>query len=325
MPTRRLASLALATLALSAALPLAAQTAGYPARPVKLIVPFPPGGPVDTVARVVAQRLSELWGQQVLVDNKAGAGGAVGADAAAKSAPDGYTFFACAIHHTVLPALKPKLPYDIQKDFVPLSFGARFPIVLVVHPSVEAKTVAELVASAKRQPGKLAYASSGNGGGTHLAGELFAIQSGTQLLHVPYKGSAPAVADVLGGQVPMMFADGPSALPHWKAGKLRALGVANPQRSPLFPGVPTFIEAGMGGYEAYSWTGFVAPAGVPKDVAAKLSADLQKVLAEAPVQQRLHDAGAEAVPNSAEQFGRFIGDELAKWGRVVKTANIQAD
>ena len=314
-----------ATLGLGVLPGAAAWAQAFPARPVRLVVPFPPGGPVDTVARVVAQRLAEAWGQSVVVDNRAGAGGIVGADHAAKSPADGYTVFVCAIHHSVLPALKPKLPYDIEKDFVPLTFGARFPIVLVVNPAVEAKSVAELIALDKRAPGKLTYASSGNGGGTHLAGELFNLQAGTDLVHVPYKGSAPAMADVLGGQVQMMFADAPTALPQVRGGKVRALGVAQAQRSELLPAVPTFAEAGLANYEAYSWTGFVAPAGTPKDVAAKLSADLQRVLALPEVKARLHDAGAEAAPNSADAFGRFISAELAKWGRVVRTANITAD
>ena len=309
-----------------AALPAApAWSQGFPARPVRLVVPFPPGGPVDTVARTVAQRLTEVWGQTVVVDNRPGAGGQVGADNAAKSPPDGYTVLVCSIHHTVLPALKPKLPYDIEKDFVPLSFGARFPILLVAHPSVEAKSLAELIALAKRSPGKLSYGSSGNGGGTHLAGELFNLQAGTQILHVPYKGSAPAMGDLLGGQVQLMFADAPTALPQVRAGKVRALGVAQSQRSELFPAVPTFAEAGLPGYEAYSWAGFVAPAGIPKDVAARLSQDIARVLALPDVKARLHDAGAEAAPSSADEFGRFLSAELAKWGRVVKAGNIQAD
>lgn len=314
-----------ASLSLAAWPGAAAWAQAFPAKPVRLVVPFPPGGPVDTVARTVAQRLAEAWGQPVVVDNRAGAGGMVGADHAAKSVADGTTVFVCAIHHSVLPALKPKLPYDIERDFVPLTFGARFPIVLVAHPSVDAKTVAELIALDKRAPGKLSYGSSGNGGGTHLAGELFNLQAGTQLLHVPYKGSAPAMSDLLGGQVQLMFSDAPTALPHVRAGKVRALGVANAQRSELFPGVPTFAEAGVPGYEAYSWAGFVAPAATPKDVAAKLSAEIARVLALPDVKARLHDAGAEAAPTSADAFGRFLNLEIAKWGRVVKAGNITAD
>ncbi|MES2714850.1 MAG: tripartite tricarboxylate transporter substrate binding protein [Pseudomonadota bacterium] len=322
---RQLVLAATGTLGLAGLAPALAQSGPFPNRPVRLVVPFPPGGPVDTVARAVGQKLAELWGQPVVVDNRAGAGGQVGADHVAKAAPDGYTVFVCSIHHTVLPALRPKMPYDIQKDFVPLTFGARFPIVLVVHPGVEAKTVAELVALDKRQPGTLSYASSGNGGGTHLAGELFNLQAGTKLLHVPYKGSAPAMGDVLGGQVQMMFADAPTALPQVRGAKVRALGVAQAQRSELFPGVPTFAEAGVQGYDAYSWAGFVAPAATPRDVAARLSADIARVLALPEVKARLHDAGAEPAPTSAEAFGQFLGSELAKWGRVVKAGNIQAD
>ena len=323
--TRRAALFGVASVFGAAALPGFGQAYPYPDKPVRLIVPFPPAGPVDTVARVVAQKLSELWGQQVVVDNRAGAGGIVGAEAAAKSPPDGYTIFSCSIHHSVLPSLKPKLPYDIEKDFVPLSFGARFPVVLVVHPSVAATTVAELIALARAQPGKLAFGSSGNGGGTHLAGELFNLQAGTKLLHVPYKGSAPAVGDLLGGQVQLMFGDAPSVLPHIKSGKLRALGVANLQRSDLLPGLPTIAESGLPGYEAYSWSAFVAPAGTPKDIAARLSADIGKVLAQPDVKQRLLDAGAEARPTTGDEFGKILHAEIVKWTRVVKTANIQAD
>ncbi len=304
--------------------PALAQPA-YPTRPVKFIVPFPPGGPVDTVGRSVAQKLSEYWGQQALVDNRAGAGGIVGADIAAKSVADGYTVFLCSIHHSVLPALKPQLGYDIERDFVPLSFGATFPIVLVAHPSVPASTVAELIALDRRKPGALSYGTAGNGGGTHLAGELFNMQAGTTLLHVPYKGSAPAMSDLLGGQVQLMFSDAPTALPQIKGGKVRAIAVASAQRSALLPEVPTVAASGLPGYEAYSWAAFVAPAGTPKPIVQRLSADLNKALSDPVVKQRLYDAGAEAMPTTPEVFAKMLHAEIAKWARVVRTANIQVD
>lgn len=297
----------------------------YPTRQVRFTVPFPAGGPVDTTARVLAQKLSELWGQPAIVDNRAGAGGIVGAEIAAKLPGDGYNLFVCSIHHSVLPSLKPKLPYDIEKDFVPVSFGAMFPVVLVAHPSLPVKNVAELMALAKKQPGKLSFGSSGNGGGTHLAGELFNMQAGTSLLHVPYKGSAPAMTDLLGGQVQLMFSDAPTALQHIKSGKVRALGVASAQRSALLPEVPTIAESGLPGYEAYSWAGIVAPAGTPKETVARLSADIGKVLSQPDVKQRLYDAGAEAMPSTPEQFAQMLRTEIVKWGKVVKAANIQSD
>ena len=323
-PITRRHYLAASSAALAAgALPAFAQA--YPSKTVRFIVPFPPAGPVDTVARVTAQKLSEQWGQTALVDNRAGAGGMVGAEIASRLPGDGYNVFVCSIHHSVLPSLKPKLPYDIEKDFVPLSFGATFPIFLVAHPSVPAKNVAELIALAKKQPGKISYGSAGNGGGTHLAAELFNMQAGISLLHVPYKGSAPAMTDLLGGQVQLMFSDAPTALPQIKAGKVRVLGVASPQRSTLLPDVPTISETGLGGYEAYSWAAFVAPAGTPADIVARLSADIGKVLSQAEVKQKLFDAGAEAMPTTPEQFGKILRSEIVKWGKVVKAANIQAD
>jgi tripartite-type tricarboxylate transporter receptor subunit TctC len=307
----------------ASALPAFAQA--YPSKTVRFIVPFPPAGPVDTVARVTAQKLSEQWGQTGLVDNRAGAGGMVGAEIASRLPGDGYNVFVCSIHHSVLPSLKPKLPYDIEKDFVPVSFGATFPIFLVVHPSVPAKNVAELIALAKKQPGKISYGSAGNGGGTHLAAELFNMQAGTSLLHVPYKGSAPAMTDLLGGQVQLMFSDAPTALPQIKAGKVRVLAVASPQRSTLLPDVPTISESGLSGYEAYSWAAFVAPAGTPADMVARLSADIGKVLNQPEVKQKLFDAGAEAMPTTPDQFAKILRSEIVKWGKVVKAANIQAD
>jgi tripartite-type tricarboxylate transporter receptor subunit TctC len=319
--TRRQALAATAALATG---PAFAQ-AGYPNRPVKFIVPFPAGGPVDTTARAMAQKLGDLWGQPGVVDNRAGAGGIVGAEIAAKQPADGYTLFVCSIHHSVLPALKPNLTYNIEKDFVPVSFGAMFPVILVAHPSLQAKNVSELIALAKREPGKIAFSSAGNGGGTHLAGELFNMHAGTQLQHIPYKGSAPAMTDLLGGQVQLMFADAPTALPQIRAGKVRALGVASAQRSALLPDLPTIAEAGLPGYEAYSWAAVVAPAGTPKDIVAKISADLQKVMTQPDVKQRLFDAGAEAMPTSPEKFAQMLRSEIEKWGKVVKTANIKMD
>lgn len=304
--------------------PAMAQQA-YPSRPVRFIVPFPAGGPVDTTARAVAQKLSELWGQQAIVDNRAGAGGIVGADIAAKSVADGYNVFVCSIHHSVLPSLKPKLPYDIEKDFVPVSFGAMFPVVLVAHPSVPVRNVAELIALDKKSPGKLSFGSAGNGGGTHLAGELFNMQAGTKLLHVPYKGSAPAMTDLLGGQVQLMFSDAPTALSQIKAGKIRAIAVASARRSALLPDVPTVAESGLPGYEAYSWAAFVAPAGTPKDLVQRLSADINKALSDPQVKQRLHEVGAEAAPTTPEVFAKMLHAEIEKWTQVVRTANIQVD
>ncbi len=298
---------------------------GFPNRPVKFVVPFPAGGPVDTTARAMAQKLGELWGQAVLVDNRAGAGGIVGAEIASKLPADGYNLFVCSIHHSVLPSLRPKLPYDIEKDFVPVSFGAMFPVILVAHPSVPATNVRELIALSKQQPGKLAYGSAGNGGGTHLAGELFNLQAGTKLQHIPYKGSAPAMNDLLGGQVQLMFADAPTALTQIRAGKVRALGVASAQRSALLPDLPTIADSGLPGYEAYSWAGLLAPAGTPREIVAKISTDLQRVMTQPDVRQRLSEAGAEANPTSPERFGQMLRAEIEKWTKVVKAADIKAD
>jgi tripartite-type tricarboxylate transporter receptor subunit TctC len=309
----------------SAALPLRAQQ-GYPTKPVKFIVPFPPGGPVDTTARGFTSKLPEYWGgQAAIVENRAGAGGIVGAEAAKNSPPDGYTIFVCSIHHSVLPSLNPKLTYDIEKDFVPVTFGAKFPIILVAHQSVPVKNIPELVAYAKANPGKLSFGYAGNGGGTHLAGELFKMMAGVDLLHVPYKGSAPATSDLLGGQVQLMFADAPSALPHIKSGRLRALGVGNPTRSALAPDIPTISESGLRGYESYSWAAVVAPAATPKPIVAKLNADIVKALNDPTVKQRLLDAGCEANPGTPEEFGRFLRAEIVKYTKVVKDANVKVD
>lgn len=316
----------LAMTAMAAAIPLAgAQTTGYPNKQVKFIVPFPPGGPVDSTARAFVLPLGQMWGQGTFIDNRAGGGGIVGAEAAAKQAPDGYALFVGAIHHSVNPALHAKLSYDIQKDFVPVSFAAQYPVFLVVHPSVPAKNIQELLALAKKPDSQLSFASSGNGGGTHLAGELFNMHAGTKLLHVPYKGSAPAMNDVLGGQVPMMFSDAPTAIPHIKSGRVRVLGVASSQRSSLLPDVPTIAEQGVPGYEAYSWSALFAPKGTPADVVAKINADFNKVMRDPEVKQRLYVAGAEADPGTPQQLADRLQAEMVKWAKVVKAGNIKVD
>ena len=325
-PINRRQLLALGAAPLAAGLPFqAAQAADYPNKQVKFIVPFPPGGPVDTTARAFVPPLGQLWGQSTFIDNRAGGGGIVGAEVAAKQAPDGYGLFVGAIHHSVNPALHAKLGYNIQKDFVPISFAAQFPVFLVVNPSLPVKNVQELIALAKKPGSNLSFASSGNGGGTHLAGELFNMHAGTQLLHVPYKGSAPAMTDVLGGQVAMMFSDAPTAIPHIKTGKVRVLGVASPKRSALLPEVPTIAEQGLPGYEAYSWAALFAPAGTPKDVVAKINTDFNKVMRDPEVKQRLYVAGAEADPGSPEEMAQRLQAEMDKWAKVVKAANIKID
>ncbi|SDM08699.1 Tripartite-type tricarboxylate transporter, receptor component TctC [Oryzisolibacter propanilivorax] len=296
----------------------------WPSRPVRFIVPFPPGGPVDTIGRTAAQKLGDVWKVPTVVDNRAGAGGVVGASAAAREAPDGYTLFLGSIHHAVNPALMGKLPYDIEKDFAPISFAALFPVFVVAHPSVPANNIQELIALARKPDSTLSFSSSGNGGGTHLAGELFNMEAGTRLQHIPYKGSAPAMSDLLGGQVQLMFSDAPTALPHIKSGRVKVLGVASRQRSPMLPQVPTVAESGLPGYEAYSWTALFAPAGTPPAVLARINADFQTAFNDPAVRQRLLDAGAEADPGTQQQLRQRLRAEMDKWARVIRTAGIQA-
>ena len=322
---RRRAAAGLAALCAAAALPLRARAAAWPAHAVNFIVPFPPGGPVDTTARFATQPLGRLWSVPTVVDNRSGAGGIVGAQFAAKTEPDGYSFFFASIHHAVLPSLRGNLSYDIVKDFDPVGMAAVFPIVLVVHPSLPVKSVAELIAYAKANPGKLSFGSSGTGGGTHLAGELFNAMAGVKIQHVPYRGSAPAMQDLLGGQVQVMFADGPSAVPHLKAGKVRALGVGNPERSAMLPDLPTIAQSGLPGYEAYSWSGMVAPRGVPPDIIARVNADLVQVLSDPATAQSMLAAGAEPKPGTPDQFGVFLKNEIAKWRDLIKKADIRVD
>ncbi|NLY26448.1 MAG: tripartite tricarboxylate transporter substrate binding protein [Alcaligenaceae bacterium] len=326
--TRRKAVTLLGAGLLATAMPMTAslaQSANWPSKSVTFIVPFPAGGPVDTAARFVTKPLAEAWSQSTVVDNRAGAGGIVAARYAAKVAPDGYSFFFPAIHHAVHPSLRKDLGYDIQTDFEPVGTVARFPIILVVHPSVPVNNVKELIDYAKANPDKLSFSSSGTGGGTHLAGELFNSLAGVKLQHIPYKGSAPAMQDLVGGQVQVMFADAPSALPFMKSGHVKALGVGNPDRSVLAPDVPTIAEAGLPGYEAYSWTALVAPKGTPADVITKVNADLVNALKDPQVGPAMAAAGAEPMVGSPDDLRQFLDNEIKKWGRVIKEANIKVD
>ncbi|OZI42130.1 MFS transporter [Bordetella genomosp. 5] len=297
----------------------------WPARPVNFIVPFPPGGPVDTTARLATQPMAQRWSEPAVVDNKSGAGGIVGAQFAAKAAPDGYNFFFASIHHAVLPSLRGNLSYDITTDFEPVGMAALFPIVLVVHAGLPVNSVQELIAYARANPGKLSYGSSGTGGGTHLAGELFCSMTGVKMQHVPYRGSAPAMQDLLGGQVQVMFADGPSAMPHLQGGKLRPLGVGNPEPSPLFPGVQTIAASGVPDYEAYSWSGLLAPKGTPRATIERLNADLVRVLSDPATTRAMMAAGAQPRSGTPAEFGEFLRAEIDKWGKVIKTAGIKLD
>jgi tripartite-type tricarboxylate transporter receptor subunit TctC len=316
-------ALALAALA-SIAMPAHAQT--YPAKPVRLVVPFPAGGTTDILARAAAQRLSETLGQQVIVDNRPGAGGNIGSELVARAAPDGYTLLMGTVGtHAINVSLYPKLPYDPVKDFTPIVLVAGVPNVLVVNPSLPAQSVAELIAYAKANPGKLNFASSGSGTSIHLSGELFKVLTGVQMTHVPYKGSAPALTDLVGGQVQLMFDNLPSSLAFIKAGKLRALAVTSKTRAAALPEVPTMVEAGVPDFEASSWFGMLAPAGTPRDIVVRINAEVAKWLATPEAREKLAGQGAIAAGGSSEDFARHIASETAKWAKVVKASGAKVE
>ncbi|MDQ2916487.1 MAG: tripartite tricarboxylate transporter substrate binding protein [Pseudomonadota bacterium] len=312
------------TCALAFALPVAAQP--FPTKAVKLIVPFPAGGPLDATGRAIAQKLTEAWGQSVIVENKPGAGGNIGADLVAKSPPDGYTVVMGALStHAVNPSLYPKMPYDAQKDFAPITLVAITPNVLVVNPSLPVHSVKELIAYAKAHPGKLSFGSGSIGSAGHLAGELFNVDAGVDMVHVPYKGAAPAMQALLAGDTQLMFDNLASATAQVKAGKLRALAVTTAQRSKLAPDLPTMAEAGLPGFDISTWFGLLAPAGTPPDVIAKWNADVTKILSAPEMRDRLAAQGAEAAPDTPAEFARFIASELTKYARIVKTSGAKVD
>ncbi len=314
------------TIAFSILLCSVAAAQPYPTKPVRIVVPFVAGGTTDIIAREVAAHLTKTMGQNFVVDNKPGAGGNVGSDSVAKSAPDGYTLLMGTVGtHGINVSLYPKMPYDAVKDFAPVSLCAAVPNVMVVHPSVPAKNVDEFIAYAKKEGDKLAMASSGSGTSIHLAGELFKAMTGTKMTHIPYKGSGAALIDLVGGQTQVMFDNAPSAIPHIRAGKLRALAVTSSKRSAALPDVPTLDEAGLKGFEASSWFGVLAPAGTPKDLVAKLSAEIQRGIASAEMQEKFKAQGAIPVGGSPEAFAAHIQAEITKWGPVVKTSGARVD
>ena len=311
--------------ALLGLMPFFAPAQDYPRKPIRMIIPYPPGGPTDILGRIVAQNLSERLGQQVVVENKPGASGMIGADLVAKAPPDGYTLLANASIHVINPSLYKNATYDALKDFAPVSLIAEVPLVLVVAPGLEVKSVKELIALAKSKSGKLNFASSGNAAAPHLAGEAFKIAAGVDMQHVPYKGSGPALTDLMGGQVQLMFDSLPSSISHVKSGKLRAIAVTTAKRSSALPSVPTIAESGVPGFDISTWYGIWAPAGTPTEIVSKLSGEIAKIVKLADVRERLGGLGAEPVGNSPDEFAAYCRSELAKWAKIVKASGATVD
>jgi tripartite-type tricarboxylate transporter receptor subunit TctC len=294
--------------------------AAYPAKPVQFIVPYAPGGNGDIVARIVAQRLGPVLGQPMLVDNRAGAGGNIGAEAAAKAAPDGYTIMLGTNTHAINMSLYAKVNYDFARDFTPISMVSSAPLVLVVHPSVPAKSVAELVAHAKANPGKLNYGTGGSGSSGHIAAELFKTMTGTDIVHVPYKGVAQSLSDTVAGQLQMVFNAASTSVAMANAGKVRALGITSIRRSNLVPGVPTIAESGVPGFDASIWQGILAPAKTPPAIVNRLNKDLVSLLATTEIQDQFRAQGVDPSPSTPEEFGAYIRAEIPKWAKVVKAS-----
>jgi len=319
------AAAVLATLAGALACPDAAAQS-YPTRSIRFVVPYPPSGGADIIVRAVAQKLTERLGQTVVVDNRAGAGGNVGTEIVARAPADGHTLLLANVAPIAINvSMHKQLPYDPVKDFTAISLLATFPNVLVVHPSVPARSIPELVALARSRPGQLTFASAGTGSTTHLSAELFRSHARLDLVHVPYKGGGPALIDVLGGQVTMYFSSLPGALPHVRGGKLRALGVTSLRRAVGAPEIPAVAEAGFPGFEAVTWIGTVAPAGLPRPITERLHGELVQIIGAPDMRDRLVGLGAEAVTNTPEEFAAYIRSEIGKWAKVVRDARISAE
>jgi tripartite-type tricarboxylate transporter receptor subunit TctC len=321
---------AAATLAVAACSALISQAhaqgaAAFPSKSITIIIPAPPGGAIDITARLIGQKLTDAWGKPVVIENKAGATGTIGTDAVAKAAPDGYMLVLVASSHAINPSMFKKLPYDTVKGFEPVILTHIVPLMLVVNNALPPRTVTELVSYGKANPGQLTFASSGPGGAPHMSGELFRSMAGIDMLHVPYKGSTAAHADLLSGRTSLMFDTVAAINPHVKAGSVRALAVTTSKRSSAAPDVPTMAEAGLKGYETSTWGGVLAPAGTPKDVVAKLNAEMNKALAAPDVRQKMLGSGIEPAGGTSQQFSDFIQSEMVKWGSVAKAAGIQPE
>ncbi len=297
----------------------------YPLKPVRVIVPYSPGGGTDIMARAVSAKLSEIWGTQVVVDNRGGGGTIIGTDIAAHSPADGYTLLITSPSFVINPTTRARLPYDTLKDFEPITQIAFQPYVLVVHPTVPARDVKEFIALAKAKPGALNFGSTGIGSGSHLAGELFKIMSGTNMTHISYKGMGPAITDLLGAQTQFIFATILPITPHVRSGRLRALGVSSENRSAILPDLPTIAEAGLPGYHTISWTGMFAPTGVPRAIIEKINTDVVRIIHQTDTRERLASDGAEPAGTSAKEFDAFIRSEIAKWAKVIRAAKISID
>ena len=302
-----------------------APAANYPTKQIRVIVPFPAGGPTDAIARAIGQKLNETWGQAVIVDNRPGAGGNIGTELAAKSPPDGYTLFIGTVANAINQSLFARLPFDFVRDFAPVTQNYVTGLILAVHPSLPVTSVRELIALAKARPGELSYSSSGVGGTPHLSGELFNSMAGVKMVHVPYKGSAPAMADLLGGHVQLTFDNMLSVLPQVKAGKLRGLAVTLTARSPLAPELPTIAESGLTGFEVKSWNGVVVPTGTPKEIIARLNTEIVRILRQPELREKFLVQGVELVPTTPEEFGAFIKQDIAKWAKVIQLSGARAE
>ncbi|HEY4374981.1 MAG TPA: tripartite tricarboxylate transporter substrate binding protein [Burkholderiales bacterium] len=309
---------------LCAAAPLA-QAQAWPNHAVRLVVSYPAGGGADVVGRLLAPKLSEYLGQQFVVDNRGGASGMIGADFVAKSPADGYTVLLDASAHGVNPSLQPKLPYDTMKDLAAVSLLVRVPNVVVVTPSLPVNSIADLIKLAKSEPGKLSFASSGTGSAQHLAAELFKAQAHVNMVHVPYRGGSPAMVDVMSGQVPVMFTNMASALPHVKAGKLKAIATTGSHRPSALPDLPTVAETGLKGYEVYEWNGLFVPGGTPRDIIDSLQKAVVKALAQPDVREHLQGLGAEVVGSTPAELDRYRSNEIAKWAVIIKNAGIKVE